>query len=647
MNPFSATLAVISLATAVKDLVELGRKIHESFAKVSNNLRSARHVAADIKEMVQEIKVFCEDHKDALDDMNDFRVALQGLLAKFRGFEATILPLLPEPGGRRRRRLFRSWDAWRNNSKIEESILDLQCDIVKVMRTYMMKSAMRTELKLEAIHRSTSGGLVNVHKGMEQGFEVIRRDVSALRVTTAAATMKHRSYESTWETRDDFNRNVVMFAKSTPSTSAPMLRRPDLITEELMTTAYIKLQINNIATALEKMSKLPAPPPNGNSVTPNSVGIFEMSTMLEQASMNITRLRHHVVRQVIGIRDLLDSNCMQAVSMHEGASALNKLAVGLRALGMGQECMLVANWATRLARILVDASDGRHPDLGADLALYLLNQSIQYHCSDDKALSLQTIGEAYTITHNLRLANSLRGVDADIQILYSSVLLQFAELVDIQWSIQMSIEAVQVLEDSLNVQAFTQSEPLDKTKIKMVVQPTSSFLECLFSSAPTTTAITKYACALQRLGAFLFTDDCPESALGLTLLAIAVRRKMVSIHGPEHSAPLAGALSSLVQGGIASYIPLEELVNVADECTRLLRELTEKNPQYYARELVSVLWRKANTLASLDREAEAIATLEEAACLAEQIAQDSKLYATALGHLSEGFRRLERHDDAI
>lgn len=37
MDPLSVTLAVVSLATTVKDLVELGQKLHESFAKVSKS----------------------------------------------------------------------------------------------------------------------------------------------------------------------------------------------------------------------------------------------------------------------------------------------------------------------------------------------------------------------------------------------------------------------------------------------------------------------------------------------------------------------------------------------------------------------------------------------------------------------------------
>lgn len=78
MDPLSLTLVVVSLTTATKDLVKLGQKMHESFAKVNRdihpassisswntpnadditqvsiNLRSAQRVAEDIKEMVEE-----------------------------------------------------------------------------------------------------------------------------------------------------------------------------------------------------------------------------------------------------------------------------------------------------------------------------------------------------------------------------------------------------------------------------------------------------------------------------------------------------------------------------------------------------------------------------------------------------------------
>jgi hypothetical protein len=49
--------------------------------QASDNFRNAKRAAEDIKEMLEEIEVFCDENKDALGDMTDFHLALQGLLA--------------------------------------------------------------------------------------------------------------------------------------------------------------------------------------------------------------------------------------------------------------------------------------------------------------------------------------------------------------------------------------------------------------------------------------------------------------------------------------------------------------------------------------------------------------------------------------
>ncbi|KAF5319444.1 hypothetical protein D9619_008436 [Psilocybe cf. subviscida] len=631
-------------------MIELGQRIHESFATVSDNLRNARRVAEDIKETVKDIEVFCEEHKDALDEMIGLCLAVQGLLGKFRDFEISILPMLPQTRGTGRNRLIRGWDAWRNSNKIEGCILDLQSDT--------LKSAMRTEVKLEAIHQKTS-----------RGFAGITRRLEALEVVPATTTTPwgHRAYGSSGETGDEFNRNVIMFARSTPSTSAPMLRPPDVITEELMTTAYIKLQINNIAMTVDKMSKVPM-------AAPNNVETFRMSMILDHASMDITRLRHHVVRQVTTIRDLLATPRIRTISIQDSAYALDKLSAALETLGMDQESILVGKWAIALARALVNAYGGGQPDLCANLAHYLLNQSIRYDGSADqwaqfqpitqcvrsnnRFRSLQPIEEAYALTQNLR--NQYSG--EQFEILHCGVLLQYAGLVDRQRSIEMSVEAIQVLEKIVNIQAFTWSKSLGQIQIERVVQPSSSFFDHLFSSSLPITAITIYAGALQRLGTSWFDMNAWQvrsytlpvesgpmtSGMDLERLAIAVRRQAVSIHGHEYEVDLASALSFLMKSRTASSISVtDELVGVADECIELLRKLVEKNPLFYARSLIDMLWKKASTLEILDRDLEAIHAWEEVADLAGQIVQDSKMCATALGRLSDQFRRLERHDDAV
>ncbi|KAF5319234.1 hypothetical protein D9619_008389 [Psilocybe cf. subviscida] len=643
MDPLSAVLAIVSLTSAVKDMVELGQKIHESFAKVSKNLRKARRMAENIKEMIEEIKEFCEDHKDVLVNTKEFLLAVQSLLGKLRDFETSVLPLLPKTGQRKLGLFIRGW--W-NNNKIQESISDLESDVVQVMRRYMMKSTMRSEVKLEAIHQETSRGLNSVHEDITQGLEVLAvvwRDVSAIR-TTIATTTSHRSYEFSGTTTDEFNRNVIIFAKSTPSTSAPMLHTPDMITEELMTAAYIKLQINSIAMTVERIVQLPASATDNSHS--NSVSLLQLSpiseqasVVLKQASMSITHLRHHVVQQVTHIRNLLEAKRVHTISIQDSVNALNMLSSGLGILGMDRESTLVGKWAITLTRTLFDAS--RQPHLGAALAFYLLNQSMRYFMSGDNTQFLQSIQEPYAITQNLR--NQDTG-EEDFPVLYSRILLEYVQTVDRKRSIKISIEAVQVLEGILDVQAFTQSK--SHGGIERVVHPISSFLDQLFFSSPPALAVRIYAHALHGLATYLSRDGHFRSALDLALLAISVHRKMVSIYGHEYRMDLALALASLLEGGIASHIHAEKLINLADESIQLLQDLSEQNPVFYTPQLVSVLCVKASALRALGWDPEAMETWDIAG-LAGQIIQDSKVCAIALDNLSDQFRRLQKYDDTV
>ncbi|KAF5319492.1 hypothetical protein D9619_008421 [Psilocybe cf. subviscida] len=630
-------LGVIALATAVKDLVELGQKIHESFAKVSSNYHKAQSAAKDIKEMVDEIEFFCRSHKDVLDNLENFRLALLGLLSKFRNFDASILPLLPRTGGRRRDRLTQAWDVWRNNHKVEEHILDLQSNIVKVMRKYMMASTMRIEAKQISNHEETIRGLTDVCTNVTQGLQVlavVERNISAI----TPVTIPHRLHESSETTGQEFNRSVIMFAQSSPSTSVPMLRMPNIITEEVATTVYIKAQINSIAKLVEKMpTSIPAS-------AQNSVTKFAWAPIAEARSMSITHLRRHIVREVISVHDLLEIGHLQTISIYNGAAALNNFSAALSILGMHHESTLALNWTIKLGRTLVNAFGDRNPYYGARLAIYLVNRSIDYSNGGDNTRSLQAIKEAYKIIQNLQ--NQYRG-ETHFQILHSDILLQYAQLVDNQQSVKMCTEAIHILEGILNTQAFTQSQLHEGIIIERVVQPSPPFLDRLFFLAPPITAIQSYAVALQRLGAYLDTDGYRATVLDLVQLAIALRRKMVSVHGHEYKEQLASALYLLVRGRTAHCIPEEGLIALAEECIQLLRELADKNPLFYARQLVSVLWVNAETLESLDRITEAIAIWEEVASLAGQIIQDAKLSADALDNLSDQFRFLERHDDAV
>ncbi|KAF5327838.1 hypothetical protein D9619_004386 [Psilocybe cf. subviscida] len=139
MDPLSVTLAVISLVTAARDIVEFGKKIHESFSKASKSLRTAKGLAEDIKEMLDDLAEFCEQNRDVLESSADFRTALKDLLVKLKGFERSVIPLLPSQETSRRS-FIRGWDTWRKSDVIETSTQELKHDVKKVVRRYMMAS---------------------------------------------------------------------------------------------------------------------------------------------------------------------------------------------------------------------------------------------------------------------------------------------------------------------------------------------------------------------------------------------------------------------------------------------------------------------------------------------------------------------------
>lgn len=377
----------------------------------------------------------------------------------------------------------------------------------------------------------------------------------------------------------------------------------------------IEYEVRSMLRSLE-MLKLPAP-------GPNFVAEFQLAPMLEAASMSLAHLRHHVMQQITRIHHLLDSERTRtAYVFYESGQALSSLSAGLQQLDMGPQSILVGNSAITLARALVEAVNNESPDRRADLATCLRRQSARHHRSGDKIQSLQAIDEAHKITQDLL---SHHWVKSPFRILYSLVLMQYAEIVDDERSIKTTIEAIQVLEDILSIQAFTLSKLHEEIIIDSVIRPRFSLLNHLskFSRAPT--MIPAYALALQNLGLYLLRDGQDKCALDLQLLAIAIHRIMVSTHGCEYRVHLGRALSALVRGGTATGAPFDELVDMADECIEILRELAGRNPLIYARELVDVIHAKDRVLENLEGGDDGTTTGKEADGLTERIILGIKL----------------------
>ncbi|KAF5323769.1 hypothetical protein D9619_012899 [Psilocybe cf. subviscida] len=614
-------LGVIALVTAVKDMAELGSKIHESFAKASNNLRSARSLAEDVKVMLGDLQDFCECHHNDLQNSRTFRVELERLSRQLKTFEEEILPLVkPTPASRRRDRFIRAWDLWRKGAFVESRIRELKNEVKKIVKRYMMNEAMRTELKTDRISQST------IH-----GFQVVQRNIADLCLSTTAVLALNGSASSS-PSSSQLDQGIVLFATSAPSSSAPILRTLPMINDEIVSTAYIKYQINNIVFKLETLSKLPLVFRADDSSV--SSRLFTMVACSAENSMSVAQLRRHTVRLVTLIHDILEVSPSQT-TITDGAISLTQLAIALSFLTMHHEAALVGDWNTKFLRMLMSVDSAR-PEYVAGLTLALVNHSMDLAKVDETHASIVEIEEACELTQRLPKSQNFQTLRSVVLRWYAAAILLVNN--DRERSIDLARKSVRVLEDIVNIHPSEIQFRPDSTG---TMQVDSDCLDQLPSDVPPV-AIIQYASALRQLGVSLSVDPKLDESLRYLVLSTEILRRMspswISLH--------VLALETLVTSPASAQLVPETRLAYTNECAEHFRRLFPQNPIYYTRNLVLVLWVKADILHGLGREDEVLDDLKEATMLAKQLVQDAGLYAQALSNLSHQLHRLERFDDA-
>ncbi|KAJ7140981.1 hypothetical protein C8R44DRAFT_866722 [Mycena epipterygia] len=64
MDPITATTTIITLATFIKDLIDLGQSIKESIEKVTENRRRIRDLTNEILHTLADLANLSQRHKD-------------------------------------------------------------------------------------------------------------------------------------------------------------------------------------------------------------------------------------------------------------------------------------------------------------------------------------------------------------------------------------------------------------------------------------------------------------------------------------------------------------------------------------------------------------------------------------------------------
>ncbi|KAF8967350.1 hypothetical protein BDZ97DRAFT_1916947 [Flammula alnicola] len=306
-DPLSVTLAVITLATALKDIIELGQKIKESFAQVSKNLQNGKRLAFEMLDTLYKLQKFCDEHYAVLNASTEMKIALQKLAENMKSVYMDCCKLIPPLPEKRIARFKITFNMWKNGDKVEGLITELK-NHINGCHTQFMATL-----------------LVVVQQSNADGVNILRREISEIRVS---------------------DQQLSAFAGASSTT---MSKRPSSITEGVISDMYLRVQINAINESLTQLSTMSIQ----YVAEPQEQYVLPFQPLLDTSFLPRDRnaLHRDVVNRTLEVQALLQ-NHPSTLSIQDGAWEMVNLTLGLYDLNMYEEAAEMGLWAVNLFRTL-------------------------------------------------------------------------------------------------------------------------------------------------------------------------------------------------------------------------------------------------------------------------------------------------------
>ncbi|KAJ7502528.1 hypothetical protein B0H11DRAFT_2223436 [Mycena galericulata] len=206
MDPISITTTIITLATFIKDLIEVGQSIKESIEKVSENRRRIRELANDVLRSLADLANLTRGREDVyqapalLGALGDLKADMLHVLETCRKFS----PVGRSPGFRR---FGSQLNVWMKRDEIEAEIRRLKEHVINCYIKFTAFSTARTEQRTARIDETTahiediSLDHVNTTLRVEQTVVVLLetpfgQSITNQTIDIISADPTHRSLES-------------------------------------------------------------------------------------------------------------------------------------------------------------------------------------------------------------------------------------------------------------------------------------------------------------------------------------------------------------------------------------------------------------------------------------------------------------------
>ncbi|KAF9567225.1 hypothetical protein CPC08DRAFT_814417 [Agrocybe pediades] len=579
VDPLSVTLAVISLATALKDLIEVSENLYNLFKKPSHLLEDVQTMAIETLEIAQDLEKFYRLHEHTLNNSADVRDAILCLLRDMKVVYNGCLAIFENlaPSQTKFRKMMSRLELWRSRKALEKRIGNLRDQGKKCYRQFMM----RTQL------------------GM----------------AVAVADLGKRS---THQVSDE---KALEFIGSAPTVLSKL--PPDVVlSERLVYQLNIRIQVGKVDSILKALSSQSYPVEEPNS--------FHLSTMKMAMGISpftpevIDYMQSDILMNIILLQRYLNMR-VEEISIQRGARTMNMLTVAVSQLDMHEEAVTLGRWAVVLYRTLYQSNQEVY---APRLALQLHNLSINLMNTNDPAQANTTMEECLAI-----LKTCSPSPTSDTQLSLANAV-SYAAYVrarlngDSQETLKDMQESVAVFERLLGDQRCQ----VTTTNSNQPFQPFTIFMESDDSR------IYSYAQALKRLYSGLCAVGRHEEALqpgqkALELCVLLAQR----YDSLELYTSIAVLGSALCHDRYRPQLSATQALLYLQESGQKLELISIRLGGTGSMNYITSLRKQAEILTDLGRSEEAYAVFQRIVAVAPSTASNQKIYLSSLQSLTLHF----------
>ncbi|KAF9554040.1 hypothetical protein CPC08DRAFT_727450 [Agrocybe pediades] len=616
MDPLTITLAVITLATAVKDLTELAQKLHESFTQPRRNMRLAQSLAADTLEIVQDLDKYYQSHRNALDKMPEVRDAVVALTKDMKSVYDKCLPFFqletsPPKGIRKTILLI---ELWMKRKELESNIRNLKEQANKCYRRFTTHTQLGTVVAIGELKDAVA-----------DGFSSTDRQLSALQVS---------------------DENVLAFMGSTRGV---LFTLPPGVTlsEDLVFKLYLRGQVNKIDSILKDLvskqsylseeSDTPHVEPDTPHVEPDAPHAepdvppaepFFVASILFKTFAEVELVKGNAIADLIKVQRGLQNVKVYRSTIQEGAEALNKLSVDLLRLEMYSECPILSVWSVDLYRMLSKSHrDAYAPKLAVALCTLATLSFNTGNLSQAIAASKEGLDLLETIAH-------IPGISqVKAAMLTQSARVRRENKEDPSGPLQAIQESVSLFE-RLGVDRMTITGPESQTSSASIggVQRRD-------------TLILQYAVALDALRLCLHDSQKQQEALDVAKKAFGIFHKLAQCYGNVGSR-IVDLCTFICQDAFRDKIPLSNALTYAEDALKI-SESVEEISWGEAEDITDALAVKTNLLIRSRRPSDALATFQKLASRVRRMTEDQWMPVRMLQFSSSIFYELGYYTEAV